>query len=349
MAGGPMTKSLQRQYELLLEQRGLDHLVARPAPDDTLRLIEEMTPHERTLFADIIQSIRDGDYSIGDEGKFDAISADIQATIERSGIPLPGSPVYVGEYPHNSFNAQACAVTGGTLILINRGLVTLVHEIAKCWGLSLLSFDRSEDGGILPEQPTAETTRQRDEARVIIARAVLAYIFQNDARLGGRIPIGSRAAMGFHLTRATEKFVIGHEFGHLLAGHLDEPRAQTAWGELIRKTHAQEFEADEIGGLLMLRDLDPSDQIQTNLAIAGPFFFFAIDHLVTRVRNEVNDIPAALVVTDHPPSDERAAALRRLFLDNAGLGALQFANAIVSWLSTQEDEILSVADDFVHS
>jgi hypothetical protein len=192
-------------------------------------------------------------------------------------------------------------------------------------------------------------TWQRDEARMIIARAVVAYIFRHDAGLGGRIPADSRTAAGFHLTKATERFVVSHEFGHILAGHMHGPQAQASSGEFIRKTHAQEFEADEIGALLMLRGLDTDDQLQTNLAVAGPFFFFAIDHLVTRVRNEVNDIPEALVVTDHPPSDERAAALRRLFLESAGLGALQFANATVSWLSNQEDEILSQADRLVHS
>ena len=79
-----------------------------------------MTPDEQKFFADFIQSIRDCDHSIGAGNVFEDVSADIQATLEVSGIPLP-SPVYVGVYPHNSFNAQACAVTSGTLILCQHG------------------------------------------------------------------------------------------------------------------------------------------------------------------------------------------------------------------------------------
>lgn len=343
-----MTSRLREQYRALLEQRGLAHLLTRPSPEELLRRAGQMTPDERQFFVGVVQAIRDGTRPAADDGFFDSVTADILAVLDRSGIPLP-TPVYVGQYPHNSFNAQACAVPGGTLILINTGLVTLVHEVAKCWGMSLAPFTRAGDGELSFEQPTAELTRRREEARAVIARAVVAYIFQGDSRLGGRIPLDSRSASGFHLTRATEWFVISHELGHLLAGHLDVSRTRTGSGELIRKTRSQEFEADEIGALLVLRGLESRDQLRVNLALAGPFLFFAIDHLVTRVRNEVQDIPEALVVTDHPPSDERAAALRRVFREHAGIGALQFANATISWLSTQEDDILDTVDRLVHS
>lgn len=343
-----MINPLKGQYEALLRQRGLERFVAPLSRDEKLHRFSRMSSQEQEYFADLIESVRDGTDTAEDTGPFERICQDIQATLERSDIPLP-NPVYVDQYPHNAFNAQACAVTGGTLILINTGLMTLVHEIAKCLGLSLMPFRRSATGDIVPEQASPELTRQRDEARAVIARAVVAYIFHTDAGQRGRIPVDSRSAMGFHLTQSTERFVVGHEFGHLLSGHLDQSRTHSAWGELIRKTHAQEFEADEVGALLMLRGLEDGDQIQTNLATAGPFFFLAIDHLVTRVRNEVNDIPQDLVVTDHPPSDERAAALRQLFFETAGPGSLQFADAAVSWLSNQEDEILDFAEDAAQS
>ncbi|EID52325.1 M48 family metalloprotease [Saccharomonospora xinjiangensis] len=336
--------SLREQYRALLTQRGLRSGLG--TPEELLRRIERMAPEERQLFAGLAASIRDGTLAFPDEGLFDGLSAELLAVVERSGLPLP-TPVFVGEYPHNSFNAQACAVSGGTLILVNTGLAALVHEVAKCWALSLVPFTRDDDRRVRFEEPTAELTRRRDEARSTIANAVIAYVFLGDSRLGGRITQDTTAAMGFALTRATERFVISHELGHLLAGHLDASQTNAEHGELIRKTRPQEFEADEIGALLVLRGLDPGDQVQVNLALAGPFVFFAIDHLVTRVRNEVNDIPEGLIVTDHPPSDERAAAMRRLFVESAGIGALQLAGATVSWLSAQEDDILAMVDERV--
>ncbi|MEU6780076.1 hypothetical protein ABZ912_12790 [Nonomuraea angiospora] len=342
---------LETEYRALLERRGLEHLAAPLAPEEVRRLLDQLGPGEREFFADVIQEIRDGGYSIPRENPYDGIKEDLLNALRRSGIALPG-PVYVGEYPHNSFNAQACAVPGGTLILVNTGLMTLLYEVAKCIGSSMRILTRTEDHGLLEEEETPELTRQRDDARTTVAHAVLAYIFQGNPGLGGRIPLtaDSRALAGIPLAEAARDFVVGHEFGHFLSGHLDGSAARERSGEWIRKSHDQELEADEIGALLMLRRVgDPGNELRKNLAAAGPFLFFAIDHLVTRVRNEVNGIPMGLIVTDHPPSDERAGILRRLFLEVEGPGALQFANAVVTGLSLMEDDILDAVDTFVRT
>ncbi|WP_158751545.1 hypothetical protein [Streptomyces bicolor] len=342
---------LEAEYRALLERRGVGHLAARPTPEQINALIDRLEMGEKDLHADLIRSIRRGDYSVLHQNPYDGIRTDLLHTLQLSGIELPG-PVYVGEYPHNSFNAQACVVPGGTLILVNTGLMTLLFQVAKLVGASFRTFTRTEDAGMQFEEETAEMIRQWDRARKTVAKAVVAYIFHGDARRAGRIPVDadSRALLGVPLAGAARDFVVGHEFGHFLAGHLHEPAARTRSGEWIRKSHQQEFEADEIGALLMLRRLEnPGDQIQKNFAVAGPFLFFAIDHLVTRVRNEINDIPAGLIVTDHPPSDERAAALRRLFVEIEGPGVVQFANAFVSVLSAQENDILDFVDSLLHT
>jgi hypothetical protein len=342
---------LEAEYHALLERRGVGHRAAPPTPEQINAFIDRLEPGEQDLHADLIRSMRGGDYSVLHQNPYEGIRADLLHTLQLSGIALPG-PVYVGEYPHNSFNAQACAVPGGTLILVNTGLITLLFQVAKSIGASFRAFTRTEDAGLRFKAETAEMIRQRDHARKTVAKAVVAYVFHGDARRAGRIPVaaGSPALLGVPLGNAGRDFVVGHEFGHLLAGHLHEPAARTRSGEWIRKSHHQEFEADEIGALLMLRRLeDPGDQIQKNFTVAGPFLFFAIDHLVTRVRNEINDIPAGMIVTDHPPSDERAAALRRLFMEIEGPGVLQFANAFVSVLSAQENDILDLVDSLVHA
>ena len=62
----------------------------------------------------------------------------------------------------------------------------------------------------------------------------------------------------------------------------------------------REFEADELSVLLSLRSLDESAGfLQRATAAAGPFLFLALDHLVTRVRDEVYELPDGLVTTPY--------------------------------------------------
>ncbi|MEU3185691.1 hypothetical protein ABZ707_16030 [Streptomyces sp. NPDC006923] len=272
------------------------------------------------------------------------ISSDFQHTLAEAGIPLP-EPVLVTTYPHESFNARARAVHGGTLILVNAGFSLLVLEMSKAFAASLGLFTREKDGGITLEAATPAVRERRRTAERAMARSVLAYLFQGDAAQGGRQPPHSDSAgMARALTEATERFVVAHEFAHLLEGHLATP-AQHRTGEWLHRTREQEFQADETGLLLLLRALadGPDEQIARYLAVAGPFFFFAIDHLITRVRNEIDDIPQGMRLSGHPGSDERGAALRGLLTDVHGPVVLQMADACVQWLSWLEDGIVGAA------
>lgn len=188
----------------------------------------------------------------------------------------------------------------------------------------------------------AADLRRKRLADAALASSVLTYLFQGDLRLP--LDVGRSLGMAWWLTDATERFMIAHEFGHLLEGHLGTPAEREAQNWLHR-TRDQEFQADETGALLVLRGLaDPvADQVMTYLAVAGPLFLFAIDHLITRVRNELDNIPQGLRLSDHPASDERGAALRTLFQELYGPIVLQIADGCVHWLSWQEDDILAAA------
>lgn len=280
---------------------------------------------------------------------YDEVKARILHTLEVSGIALP-SPVYVDDYPHGRYNAQARAVRSGTLILVNTGLLTLLYQVAGSIGTSFVKVTSTADGPIY-EEITAELTRRRDKARDLVAKAVVEYIFRGDSRLAGLNPVDPdlRARLGLPFAHAAIDFVVAHEFGHLLAGHLHEPPARAPSEGGIHASHRREYEADEIAALLLMGGQDPEDDLRKNIAATGPFLFFAIDHLITRVRSEIDDIPAGAIVTGHPRSDERGAALRRLFVEIAGPGVLQMANAVVTSFSREEDRILDAVDGLVHT
>jgi hypothetical protein len=106
----------------------------------------------------------------------------------------------------------------------------------------------------------------------------------------------------------------------------------------------REYEADELAALLLLRGLDESAEfVFRALAGAGPFVVLALDHLITRVQHEIYELPEGLIERTHPPSDERAAALRAVFMELEDPNTLQFADAAVSWLPAQEDKIIDTA------
>ena len=332
---------LRVEYEALL--RGEGRSLWRPSEEDVAVLGSTMTAEERIFFGGSPHSA--GVAKAVDP--FQGALSDLQQALHKAGFSLLEA-VHVAVYPHESFNAQARAIRGGTLILINTGFTVLVLEIAKTFAASMGFFDRDEDGGITVADPTAVEQERKQLAEAAMARSLLAYLLQGDARYGGRQPLHMESVgMAWRLTDATTRFVIAHELAHLVEGHLATPQEREA-GRWLSRTRKQEFQADQTGALLALRALEnPTDQILNHFAVAGPLFFFAIDHLISRVRNEIDDIPQGMRLSDHPGSDERGAALRALFQDIHGPLVLQLADACVHWLAWHEDGIIAATDRLV--
>lgn len=122
------------------------------------------------------------------------------------------------------------------------------------------------------------------------------------------IDVDHSVGFAFQLALATERFVLAHEYAHLLEGHLGTSRERTA-NDWLHRTREQELQADETGALLVLRGLkEEADPMMAQgaiyLAVTGPLFFFVIDHLITRVRRELDGIPHSVRLSGHPTSDE---------------------------------------------
>jgi hypothetical protein len=328
---------LREDYVALLHSSG--HVPRPPlTAEDVLAFRATLPEHEYAFFAD--NPLPDGT-----KGPFDHIAEDFRRTLRAAGVSLP-EPVLVEEYPHAALNAQARATPNGTLILINTGFTALVFEICKAHGLSVRMRSDEEIVQAYHGEDTEDDRRRQRAADSAIASVVLAYLLKGDARFGIRLPLdtGRSAELAWLLTESTRRFVIAHEFAHLLEGHLSGP-GRGAEGDWLSRTRTQEFQADRTGALLCLRALrDPSDQVMTYLTVAGPMLFLAIDHLITRVQNELDGIPPGLRLSDHPTSDERGAALRSMFQEIYGTSVLQIADACVYWLSWRENDILAQAD-----
>jgi hypothetical protein len=350
--------ALAAEYRELLRAQGLEGLVGRTAtPEEEALLIARITEQaqrsaadygERNLLPPEPPESRSGE----PRDRYAATSARIERAVRELSGELPG-PVYVGEYPHRSFNAEALAARHGTLLLINTGLHYLLVEVALALNTRVRVAERRPDGGYDVQPTTPAMERRRRHADENLVSTLAAYLLHTDPGRGGKQEVDgtTRGALSYLYADAAETFAVAHEYGHFLAGHLRSTGrrpggplpASTEW---LRKSHDQEFEADEIGMLLALKALDHDEQQQSpllrkSIAVTGTFLFFAVDHLLNRVRDEVPELGGAAIVADHPPSDARAAALRRTLTDLEGPDIFQLVDATIPILAEHEGEIIA--------
>jgi len=239
--------------------------------------------------------------------------------------------VFVGDFPTGSLNAEVRRTEHGYLILVNSGLSYFFRQV-------LVALCMRDPVGA-------------DELE-LISQAIAAYVLHRDPAAGPQPVAGGHAAMLSHaLQRACGDFVVAHEFGHLLAGHLDVPAARSRMlpvhggreVAVIDKSWQQEFEADAIGFSLLLggRSLDTIKQIidegehdtrvagqgiELLSALAAPMIFFILESLVARCIQEAEGVQWRDAMTStHPPSRDRLTALYEDSIGSMGM-YLRYAN-----------------------
>jgi hypothetical protein len=186
-----MTSPIEQEYRELLRSEGYAHLLEPPSRASVLRFVEQLTPAERDFMSVLVDEYVANDYHGEYENPYDDLHAQLRTTMGDSGIEVP-EPVYVGEYPHHAYNAQARRARTGTLILLNTGLRTLLDRFAMVLSASMLTFQRQTDGSRRLQQETAEHQRIRAQARVILG--------SRSSRTWPRGPSSSRYGCGWRWT-----------------------------------------------------------------------------------------------------------------------------------------------------
>lgn len=358
--------ALEREYEELLRMHGVEHLLAPTTPEDraaALRGLREEAAYtaeilggENLVEAELERMRKAGVPLDGSRGNHHAdIGRRVAEAARDAGLTLPGR-AYVGEFPTYSFNAQAmrARTAQGALLLVNTGLTWLLTEVSRALHTGVLIVSGEDDGRYRLQEPTSGMSRLRDEATATLARSLAGYILQElghvrGGRTGRQRFLGDARGVQSHLVaRAAHAFVVAHEFGHFLDGHLDAARPRDRRsppdGEYLRKSHEQELAADQIGAMLTLQiapQLFGGLSFSKEMAVCGIFLFLGIDHLLNRVAGEVTEVPAESVVSDHPPSDSRAAALRVLITDLEGLDVWSLPDALLHLLAYNEDAVVA--------
>jgi hypothetical protein len=257
----------------------------------------------------------------------------------------PRTPAYVSSaaFCTNVWtNGTTAAVTTAVTITSPTAFAGVALALSTSAGVA----ERTHDSRIRVRKTSRDARRHQAAAATTLANELAAYILHTDSRRGGKqqVDTTARGFLGYLLAESAATFAVAHEYGHFLAGHLERRRPNER--EWLLKSREQEFEADEIGMLLTLKahELDPDIAALSfwkQVTVGGAFLFFGLDHLLNRIRAEVDDLPAALIVSDHPPSDARAAALRRTLSELEGPDIFQLADTYVLTLAGHEDEVLA--------
>ena len=272
--------------------------------------------------------------------KIEEAAAEVEATI-RALPPFAArfrDDVFVGEFPTGSLNCETVKVDGGFLVLVNSGTLSMLQQV-----VNFLWQGDADD----PSSPAS--LRAVDGVADVLAT----YVEHGDSFYGPKPLVGGALALAASLmTAAALKFVVAHEYGHILAGHLAEAGAEpleTEVGtvEILRKDHVQEFEADDIGYLLTLgvatseefavADIDASDSddfdldvwhavVRQKCLIAAPFLPLTVDAILgefVKAARLVGNRPASQ--DSHPPAFER---IERLLARRPARGTIGPASSI---------------------
>ena len=237
------------------------------------------------------------------QGVLDRASALVEHFIRERGHELKHE-VYVGEWPLGELDASVHHASHhrGALILVNVGLMALVHHMSKLVTYSL-NFVYVNDSGttIADEFGWPPLNWSRADGADYAGESLAAYFKYGDCRQGRRIPLydSDRALFATSLTTWAETFVVAHEYAHLLLEH-DGQRVTypTLYGDIeaIGQSQQNEYDAD-LGAIdLCLATANWSEkgagEWDVNLRVGGACLFFLVVLLLDGVRFGPHDFTA---------------------------------------------------------
>jgi hypothetical protein len=282
---------------------------------------------DRDRVAVQMKALRNADHLL--QPTLDAVAADVDEGIAHARLRVPVE-TYTCTLPTGTFNAQARAVGGGVLIIVNTGLVTLLFGAAQILAHAVNVGGRVDLGRAL------YTDTQLSDA---FADLLVAHVVRGDARESNWFtPQGGwRKLLADALWHPALVFGVAHEFGHVIAEHHHGPvtqRPESVFSDLdvVARSIEQEREADQIAGhIVSSREGVDTDPSAASMVAAGPAIFFALaqstdlvaEPLVGRRRSPHED---------HPPPMERWAAVRSQLQQRLPRDSFELARNLQGWI-----------------
>ncbi len=236
------------------------------------------------------------------------MSDDIEAALKAQHLPTPVRLI-LGTLPANTLEASSFALpsTHEHIVLFESGLFDFAFRMSRIAALAFPSIDPAT-GWFASEVDIARDVGKHPEILDQFQALLHAYLVEGDPRRAKVPAIGDPHVMtAAILLRSLELFVLGHEYGHIVASHADHMGPNPSADATIRYDWDDEYGADSVGVSLMTSVMGDFP-----LAFWGAVHWFACKEVFDRCRSVVAtgmvEPPAATAT--HPPNLERSRQLR---------------------------------------
>lgn len=314
-------KLLEEEYVQILQDHKISYantwrIVSSPEVSSLRKFAASLTrKDEARHIADCISSLEENDQQEPIFYFNDLLTKDLTAVV-KSAISLGCTcsfDVYIGTFPINSFDAEIRRSTkhNGYIILISYGTWLAVHLFVKtiCASTPIpqpekFGFSNDWSLGTQPIDFETAATRITNIAHSLFVNQDMSTCPKDPLLLGPQLMIQT------HLLESVERFVIAHEYSHLIGGHisgsvwrqfinngLEVDRLDTSWDD--------EFQADAFGTSILLEPVTfPS--INASYSCLAPVVFFGICESLESFRTVMLGQPPKNGDSSHPPNKARA-------------------------------------------
>jgi hypothetical protein len=254
------------------------------------------------------------------------LADEIEAAAARTNLPIVSKPV-LGTLPLGEFNAKTVLIPDATehLVIFQGGLFNFALLLSKAIARAI-PF-KTEDDESTTFFFTDDAMRERIEGDSSVAgrfaEVVVAYATTGDPGIAPQYwlePVYNQLAAAFR--QSMELFLLGHEYGHVVAGHLSQ---QTPSAALISDPDVnafqfswnQEYEADRYGVVLSMNAMTNHEpQSNAALSYSGSDLLFSAMDVMDRAISLLNYGDEGFrKLGSHPPSFDRRSKLRTLILE----------------------------------
>ncbi len=249
------------------------------------------------------------------------IGSGIEEALKGFGDVLP-RPVILGTLPTGRVNGMAMALPANPYILVvfEDGLFGFANLLAKAISRCFV-FQGDEDGRLAFStkfEDCREELNANPEIMRRFAEVMFAYLVAgNPLAAPSYLPEERYIHLSDMLRTSMETFVLAHEYGHVVCGHLNSEKTKgqmlgTAEVEEFKTNWNQEFEAD-VKGLELMLAVRGKQGFDLSLNFWGADLFFAcIDMLERAVGILSCGDPKVGLSATHPPTPLRRESLRQV-------------------------------------
>ena len=279
-------------------------------------------------------------------------------TAKGSGLGSKEIPPYlVAIFPTGALGAKVLSFDSGSLIFVNSATVILFMRMVKT---ALLATEMENCPPPIGRKEAVTTLANifsgylRHERTLpeepLVSMELNVELFECWLE---KKKINSRDRYYRALTQSLVRFVVAHELGHLLAGHLENHMLgifETPVGKMsaVQRSRLQENEADLMAATTLIAYALHTTQTQETFdpsiisAATSPLVFFTIADMLDRLRERVG--LGTIVSTTHPEAVERRSLLKQYYQNLSSEVplppiALQWPDIIDSWLRDLEEDI----------